>query len=148
MTCFNHDSLYGAFVDVIRVHYHCMHNLLNDVGLYPGQPHMLFALVEKDGQSQRELAERIKIKPATITVMISRMEKVGLVERKADLEDQRVSRVYIKEKGKEVCEQVKSIVNNLEKGCFENFTQEEQELLKKLLMHMKDNLNKLSCAKK
>lgn len=136
----NHNSLYGVFGEVIRLHFHCVHNSLSQVRLYPGQPHMLFALAQRDGKSQRELAEILNIKPATITVMINRMEKAGLVERREDMEDQRVSRVYITEQGRKVCEEVKTIMNDMSKSCFKNFTQEEEAILKKLLLQVRDNL--------
>ena len=64
-------------LEVIRFHYCRTHKLLEDVGIYPGQPPMLLELKKKGGQSQSELANRLNIKPATVTVMINRMEKVG-----------------------------------------------------------------------
>ena len=51
---------------------------------------MLFALYKKDGQSQKDLAKQLNINPATITVMLTRMEKAGLLERRKDPDDQRV----------------------------------------------------------
>lgn len=147
MDCYKNDSLYFLFSQVIRLHYHRIRTLLDKIGVYPGQPQMLFFLHIKDGQSQKELAEKLHIKPATITVMLGRMEKAELLERRQDSEDQRVSRVYLTEKGREVWEEVSEIMKMLEGECFANFTTEEQVLMRRLLMQVRDNLEKV-CDKK
>lgn len=140
MNCHHNDSLYGLFFQIEKLHYQRMHRLLEKINIYPGQPPLLIALTRKDGQSQKDLAEILHIKPATLTVMIGRMEKSGLVERRQDTEDQRVSRVYITDKGRKVCKQVTEIVNNMVKDCFNNFTEEEEALLRRLFMQIRDNL--------
>lgn len=144
MYCYHSDSLYHIFGEVIKLNYHRSHNLLDKLGIYPGQPPMLLSLYHKDGQSQKELAEKIKIKPATITVMLGRMEKSELVTRRQDAEDQRISRVYLTEKGKKVCEDLKQVFVALNGECFSNFTEDEKEVLRKLMMKMRDNLVKAS----
>lgn len=140
MDCMNRDSLYAVFGQVIRYHHHRTQKMLDKVGVYPGQPPMLFALYHKDGQNQKELAKRLDIKPATATVMLSRIEKSGLVERKQDLNDQRVSRVYITDKGKEVCKECADIMRQINEKMFSNFTEEEKIIMRRLLMQMRDNL--------
>lgn len=140
MEHFKKDSLYYVFSQVMKLHFHRAHNLLNKVDIYPGQPPMLFALHIKDGQSQKELAERLNIKPATITVMLKRMESAGLLERRADVNDQRISRVYFTDKGREAYDKVYEIMRTIDSECFGNFTIEEQVLLKRLLMQVKSNL--------
>lgn len=138
----NKDSLYYIFLEVLRRHYNLTHTLLNNIGIYPGQPPMLFALNKKDGQSQKELAHKLNLKPATITVMVKRMEKENLVVRMQDDKDQRISRVYLTKKGKEVFKKTNEVINNIEKICFQNFTPEEKLLLRRLFMQMKQNLIK------
>ena len=140
MDCVDKDSLYHIFLEILRLHYYRTHVLLDEVGVYPGQPPMLFVLSKEDGQSQKELANKLNLKPATITVMLKRMEKANLVERRQDPEDQRVSRVYITEKGKKVYKKVNKIMKNLEEECFGNFTVEEKVILRRLLMQIRENL--------
>ncbi|MBU3228294.1 MarR family winged helix-turn-helix transcriptional regulator [Clostridium algidicarnis] len=140
MDSYDHDSLYNTFYQVIRFHYHRTHMLLDEIGIYPGQPPMLLALSKENGQSQKELAKKLNIKPATITVMLKRMEKAKLVERRQDSLDQRISRVYITEQGKAAWKDVHEVMKTIDKECFSNFTQEEQILLRRLLMQVRDNL--------
>lgn len=145
--CFNPDNLYHVFGQIIKLHFTRSHNLLEKQGIYPGQPPLLFTLYYKDGQSQKELADKLRIKPATVTVMITRMEKSDLVTRKQDEQDQRISRVFITEKGREMCNKLKSIFEILNDECFSNFTEEEKVLLRRFFLQMRDNLTKASLDK-
>lgn len=140
MEIIDRNSLYYVFLEIQRLHYYRSHKLLDEIGIYHGQPPMLFILNKKDGQSQKELADRLNVKPSTITVMLGRMEKSGLVERRQDDEDQRVSRVYITEEGKNVCEKAKEVMKNLEEECFGNLSSEEKIILRRLLLQIRDNL--------
>lgn len=139
----NYDSLYDIFLQVIRQHYQLTYRLLDEIGLYPGQPPMLFALNTRDGQSQKDLANKLGVKPATITVMLKRMEKSGLVKRYQDIDDQRISRVYITDRGREICKELKRVKENIETECFKNFTVEEQILFRRLLMQMGKDVSKI-----
>lgn len=114
--------------------------LLDEIGIYHGQPPMLFILNDKDGQSQTELAKRLNLKPPTITVMLKRMEKTNLVVRKQDKDDQRISRVYITEEGKKVCKKAVEARRQLEDEFFKGINDEDKEILKRLLGKMKENL--------
>lgn len=136
----NEDSIYNVFGQVMRFHYCRMHMLLEKLGVYPGQPPLLFALGKNEGLSQKELAQKLYLKAATITVMLNRMESAGLIERRPDGNDQRVSRVYLTGAGKKVLSDVKETLKNIELECFSNFTPEEQLLLRRLFMQMRDNL--------
>lgn len=136
------DSLYHILMQVMKLHFHRTFALLDKIGIYPGQPPVLFSLLSRDGQSQKELAEKIKIQPATMTVMLKRMEKANIVERKVDSNDQRVVRVYLTEEGRRISEEAKKIVETIGEECFTDFTEDEEEILKKLLLKMKDNLTK------
>ena len=135
------DSLYYLFLEILRLHHCRTHVLLDEIGIYPGQPPLLFILNKQDGLSQKEIAARLKLKPSTVTVMLRRMEGGNLVQRIQDEKDSRVSRVYITEKGRAACEKAIKTMNIIHKECFGNFTVEEQVVLRRLLMQMRDNLS-------
>lgn len=136
------DSLYHVFGHVIKLHFQKMQVYLDKVGIYPGQPPVLFSLLRKDGQSQKELAQKIHIQPATITVMLKRMEKANVVERRADSNDQRIVRVYLTDEGRKIAEQARGVMENIGKTCFSNFTKDEEIIFRRLLIQMRDNLLK------
>ena len=131
------DLILGQF---IKAHRQITYTQLAKLGLYPGQPPVLAALSRNDGCSQTELVNSLSVKPATITVTLQRMEKVGLLTCKSDVKDLRISRVYITDKGKELAIKVEETVKDIEKECFIGFTQEEKILLRRFLIQMRDNL--------
>lgn len=134
------ESLYHLFSQVIRLHFHHFHTLLEPLGLYPGQPPLLFALQREDGLKQKELALRLHIQPATLTVMLKRMEGTGFIERKQDADDQRVSRVYLTKQGKDTLSRVKDVVQNMEKIVFGGMSAEDRKLMENLLRQTRSNL--------
>lgn len=137
---FAKESLYHLFLETLKMHHNKVHSVFDKVDLYPGQSHLLFILNKEDGKSQKELAKKLKIKPSTTTVMLGRMEKTGLIYRKQDLDDQRISRVYITDKGRDTCKDAIDIIRELEDDYFGNFTDEEEENFKRLLLKLKINL--------
>ena len=136
------ESIQKIFLQMARVYFLISQSSLEKMELYPGQPQMLLALDKKNGRSQRELSDCLMVKPATITVMIKRLEKTGFVERKNDEKDQRISRVFLTKKGENICEALKEMHANIENQSFNNFTLEEKVLLRRLLIQVRDNLNK------
>ena len=134
------DSIDFWVAQVSRLHHARVHALMEDVGLFPGQPPVLFRLWEKDGRSQTELADLLRIKPATMTKMVNRMEKTGFIRRETDPKDQRVSLIYLTEAGRAVQNDVQRIFERLNRELVEGFTPEEQVLLKCFLVKLRDNL--------
>ncbi|SDE46438.1 DNA-binding transcriptional regulator, MarR family [Paenibacillus sp. UNCCL117] len=134
------ESIFHLMSHLMRLHRHHIHLHVQELDVYPGQPPLLFRLAERDGQSQRELAEQLRVKPATLTVMITRMQKNGLLERRPDADDQRVTRVYLTPKGEETTRRLKETLQTLEARNLESFLPEERLLLRRLLLQLYDNL--------
>ncbi|MDK8182791.1 MarR family transcriptional regulator [Paenibacillus sp. UMB4589-SE434] len=143
MDIYQSESLTHIMMHVMKLHRRTLHDLTQDVEVYPGQPPLLFRLADEDGQSQNELAQKLRVQPATLTVMITRMEKTGLVERRQDEQDHRLSRVFLTDKGRCAAEVLKETLQTLEQQCFEGFLQEEKLLFRRMLLHMYGNLNRI-----
>ena len=92
--------------------------LLNEIGLHVGQEMLLSGLWEKEGLTQTELADYVMIQPATVTNMLQRLERAGIVERRPDPEDQRISRVYATRKGRGLEQAVEEQWGKLEQESF------------------------------
>lgn len=138
------NSLHFTYLETLRLYHYRTQILLDEIGIYPGQPPLLFLLNKKEGRSQKELADMLRIAPATLTVMLRRMEKAGLVERKQDEKDQRILRVYLTEKGRVMTKKAKGVIREIEKDCFGNFNEEEKEKLQELLNKMRANLEEVN----
>ncbi len=135
-------SMGFLFAEVVRFHYQRLHFLLGQLGLYPGQPWILHLLWRQDGRTQKELAEKTQLRPATITVMLQRMERAGFIQRKVDTEDLRVSRVYLTEKGRQLQPQVEAVLKTLDQESLHGFSSREREQLRGYLQRLRDNLKK------
>lgn len=121
---------------------------MGNTEVHQGQGGLLVALHFENGQTQKELAHIMGRKPATMTVMIQRMEKNGLVRKEQDKEDQRTTRIYITEKGEEEYKKVQAIWEQMEEEMFTNFTVEEKVIFRRLLMQVQSNfLEKMPDAK-
>ena len=84
----------AALHALARAHRTRLGALLAPHGLHPGQDLLLLAVWAEPGLRQSALASRLGVEPATITRMVQRLERSGLVERRGDQHDARVSRVH------------------------------------------------------
>ncbi len=123
-----------------RLHYSRAYALLEAIGLYRGQPPVLHALWEQEGLSQADLAARIHVTAPTLSRMIQRMRKVGLLTTEDDPVDHRVSRVCLTDAGRAIKEQVHSTWTQLGTEMLAGFTQEEKAQVRRFLVRMADNL--------
>lgn len=134
------DGVDFMLAQTCRLHYVRVHELLETIGLYRGQPPMLYALWEQEGLSHTELAARLKISPATTTKMIQRMERNGFVQRKSDPHDQRLSRVYLTETGHAIRSELEEIWSQIEAETFAGFSDEEKDTLRDFFLRIQNNL--------
>lgn len=103
----------------------------------PGMGQILFALYERDDRIIKEISERVGLSQSTLTGMLARMEKNGLIERRRDSVDGRAIRVRLTDKGRE-----------LEPKCREIFDQTREAFRLALsdseLNHLRAGLTKLA----
>lgn len=108
--------------------YHCcITKISKEIGLYKGQAPTLLLLNRKDNQTQRELCSVLRIKAASMTDVLQRMEKSGLVERKRGETDLRTMRVSITQKGRERAELFLERELELDDMFFKGFSDEEKD---------------------
>jgi DNA-binding MarR family transcriptional regulator len=69
------------------------------------------------------------------------MQEAGLIERRVDAEDSRVSRVYLTPRSQEIHEAMREIWTRLEDQVTQNMTMEERALMRRLLMQVQENLS-------
>lgn len=113
---------------------------LRKLQLHIGQELALFHLWEQDGLSQSELGERTGTEASTISNMLNKLEKDGIIFRERSASDQRVIRVFLTEKGKKLQEPVEEIWCAHEKSLLTGLVVEEKLLLRRLLQQMEGNL--------
>ena len=118
----------------------CAHSRLEEVGLYRGQQFVLNVLWEHEGLTHSELAEKVHVQPATVTNALKRMERAGLVVRRPDSADQRVSRVYLTDAGRDIRDAVERTWSDFDEGAFAGFAPQERAQLGEFLSRIQENL--------
>ena len=88
------DALGPTLHALARSHRAKLGALLAPHGLHPGQDLLLLAVWDAPGIRPSTLAEHLGVEPPTITRMLQRLERGGLIERRADPHDARAQLVY------------------------------------------------------
>ncbi|MEJ5228446.1 MAG: MarR family transcriptional regulator [Pseudothermotoga sp.] len=136
------EPLFKRFFIIQRLHFRILQGELEHRDVHPGQPPMLMVVEKHEGISQNEIAAKLNIRPATVAIMLRRMENAGLVERKPDEKDRRLQRVYLTEKGRGICDILRKETNRVEQIATEGFSEDEKHLLTTLLDRVIANLRK------
>ena len=133
-------SVQRLFSQIMRAAYCLNFTSLERERLHPGQPPVLYELYREENLSQRELADRLMIRPSTLTVMLKRLEGNGLIERHPDRCYQRVLRVSLTQAGREKYRRLIAVRAHLENVSLRSFSAEEIAQLKQMLIQVRDNL--------
>ncbi|MGO4437008.1 MarR family winged helix-turn-helix transcriptional regulator [Rhizobium sp. RAF56] len=110
-------------------------------GLYAGQDGVILALAEHDGLPAGSLAHKLGVKAPTMTRTIGRMEAQGFVERRADSEDARLTKVYLTETGRNTVTQIAASAAHCDERATRGFSDKDIRSLVRLLKAIDGNLH-------
>jgi DNA-binding MarR family transcriptional regulator len=88
-------------------------------GLTLPQLRLMHMLAARDHVSVGQVAQELRITPASVTGLIDRLVLRRLVEREHDPDDHRVVRVTLTAKGRQVIEELESVASAYLAGVFE-----------------------------
>jgi MarR family transcriptional regulator, organic hydroperoxide resistance regulator len=128
-------------LQVHKAHRQLAEAALNKLGVHTGQEMILLQLWIEEGIPQSQLAASMEVEPPTATKMLQRMERAGLIERRPDPTDARISRVYLSERGRALEQPVLEVWKQLETQTVAGLSLTEQALLHRLLMQVLTNLS-------
>ncbi len=80
-------------------------------GISPSQESALATIKRLGTPTLGELAQAEQVQPPTMTRVVAGMEAAGLVERRGDVDDRRVSRVELTPSGRVALERIKNLKN-------------------------------------
>ena len=103
-------------------------------------PPLLYALNQQDGRSNAELAHLLRVTSPTVSNMVKRMQQAGFVEKRRDEKDERVTRVYLTDKGREVTVKMANVIIQINATIGAGLSPEEKALLMPLLKKMTTNI--------
>lgn len=101
--------------------------------LVPSHGDILAYLLKHQSCNMSELARQVRRSKSTLTVLVEKLEKHGYVKRLADQRDSRNILVTLTEKGRNLQQIFDNISQGLAQLVCRNLTQQEIELLDKLL---------------
>ena len=123
---------------VCRMTGHHLRTHMEKLGLHKGQGFALIHLWHNDGMPQRDLAKAMHLRPASVTNMLQRMERDGWISRTRDEKDQRVVRVFITRKAKDMRKEARKVFRKMEEELNDVYTETERATLRRLLLKLHD----------
>jgi MarR family transcriptional regulator for hemolysin len=110
------------------------------LGISRAQWTVLVRLERTEGLKQSELAEILDLQPISLTRLLDRLDENGLIERRADPNDRRVNRLYLKPAARPLLEQLAVLSESLMATVLEGIDPESMERMLRDLRQVKDNL--------
>ena len=77
-----------------------VHNLLSDTGVWGSQIPVLLHVERNPGCTQTDIAEHLGVSSPSIATSIKRLQKAGMLEKRADETDMRRNHIELTERGR------------------------------------------------
>ena len=110
--------------------------ILESLGLTYPQYLTMLVLWEKDGLSVQQIADRLQLEGATVTPLVQRMERMGLVYKKRSECDERRQDVFLTEKGHAIRSRAHEVPEQL--GCALNISDAKAHKLLREITKLRD----------
>ena len=140
MTLRRTDSLGYMLALASRLFDRKLDSALAEFGAAAGQYAPLVMLFEKDGLTQADLCRRIQVEQPTMANTLNRMERDGLIERRADPSDKRRVRIYLSASAKRHRAALLDAARAVPDSALNGLTPAEQDHFMKLLSRIISNL--------
>jgi MarR family transcriptional regulator for hemolysin len=109
-------------------------------GISRAQWGVLVRLDRSEGLKQTELAEILDLQPITLTRLLDRLAKNGLIERRADPNDRRANRLYLTPAARPLIAKLADLGHDMMETVLDGLDDESNSRLLRDLGAMKDNL--------
>ncbi len=119
---------------------------VRDIGLTRAQWLVLTRLYRRPGASQTELADMLEIDRASAGRMIDRMQKNGWVERRDDIEDRRIYRLYLTPEARKAHKAMWAIAEATVDDALAPLSEKERDQFTRLAARVKGRLQTLAGA--
>lgn len=117
--------------------------VVNPFDITVDQWEILVILWEKEGITQKDLAERLYKDQTNIARMLFKLEKKGFVHRVTHETDRRALRVYLTTKGRDIKDEILGPSIEAYKKTVEGLTNDEVETFRRILAVMYNNVKDL-----
>lgn len=131
------EQLYQCINFLLTVSQHAvfqnLHERLDPLGITPGQYAVLYCLWNKGEITPKEISQTIFLEMSTVSGVLDRMQKKGLIQRVVDPNDRRSVRVVATPEGMALQEGVMRAVEEMNQDVLRDFTPEEVQVLRRCL---------------
>ncbi|PAD80619.1 MarR family transcriptional regulator [Niallia circulans] len=107
--------------------------LLEEYGVTPAQYGVLNCLWKEGQLSPKQIGEMVYLEAPTVSGILDKMQKAGLIERSVDPNNRRNVLVTVTSKSNSIKENIESATINLNTMVLQNLSDNEQNVLKKAL---------------
>lgn len=135
----NDKELLNLFTDMVRAHTAYMDRQLSALGLSNGQGGVISVLGRYGSLTQNELARFRQVTPATISIMLDRMERDGLVVRYTAKDNSRANDIRLTEKGAQIYDKLDEFMNGEPEVVFSGLSNAEKELAAGIFRKITEN---------
>ncbi len=111
---------------------------LSEYGVTPSQYGVLNCLWQYGDLSPSKIRELLSLEASSVSGILDRMQKSGLIDRHIDENNRRIIIVSPTEKSMEVKDDVEVVVREMNQKFLEPFSDEERIMLKKALLTIID----------
>lgn len=102
-------------------------------GLVKGQAHLLMAIKENNGSTQKELADLFGVKCSSMCVRLDKLENMGYIIRSIDENNSKLKRIFVTSEGRTAGTQCKRIINEFNSILYDGFSKKDLKQLEKYL---------------
>ncbi len=132
-------AVFSAYMRSLHLHRQLMGKLMSGPDSHPGQAFCLRMLGANDGVTQRDLAEAMHLSRPAVTTMLQRMQKAGLIDRRPDETDRRLTRVYLTDDGRALESQMRATFATYISTAFDSMSADDRKDLERLLGIVAEN---------
>ena len=115
-------------------------------GMTRAQWAVLVRLDRSEGLKQSELAELLDLQPISLTRLLDRLADNGLIERRADPNDRRANRLYLKPAAKPLLGRLSELSADMMETVLEGLDAKSVDRMLKELVMLKNNLRRAISA--
>jgi len=115
-------------------------------GISRAQWAVLIRIERSEGLKQSELAELLDLQPISLTRLLDRLADNGLIERRADPNDRRANRLYLKPAARPLLGRLSELGADMMETVLEGLDAKSIDRMLKELGTLKDNLRRAISA--
>jgi MarR family transcriptional regulator, organic hydroperoxide resistance regulator len=108
-------------------------------GIVPSHGAILMALYDQKTMTMKEIADKIKRRQPTVTVLIDKLLEYGYLIKEKDRDDSRITNIRITQKGEDFRSVFFEISEKLNKKMHHGLSEKQSDILENLLEQVSNN---------